>query len=104
MRILRGFVGGWIARIYLIAVAASTVWAFVEITRSGQPGADFAVMGTMLLTAPWSYALLTATARWDGNDGVFISCIAAAAFVNAAALNGVVVLMRRAGTRVSPSD
>ncbi|MEV4640532.1 hypothetical protein AB0J80_24630 [Actinoplanes sp. NPDC049548] len=104
MKILRWFVGSWIARIYLTAVGASIVWAFVEIARWGQPTADFALMWTMLMTAPWSYALLTIAARWDGNDGVFIGCIAAAALVNAALLNGVALLVRGPGFRRTSSD
>jgi hypothetical protein len=98
MTVLRWFVGSWLSRIYLLVVATYSVWTAVSLARWGQPYADLEVMCLMLITAPVSWALLTAVERWDGNTGVFCGCIAAAALVNAAALNGMAALIRRTFT------
>jgi hypothetical protein len=44
--------GIWAAGIYLVAVAAVTVWAAYSIWN--EPEANFAGVGPFLITAPWS--------------------------------------------------
>ncbi|GAB1642937.1 SCO4225 family membrane protein [Krasilnikovia sp. MM14-A1259] len=104
MRVVRWFVGSWLSRIYLGAVAVATVWAMLSIGAWDQPDANVAAVFPLLMTAPVSLPLLAAVEDWAINDGVFLGCVVVGALVNAAAINGVVALVRRIRARAGRYD
>jgi hypothetical protein len=95
MRIVRWFVGSWVSRIYLVAVAVVTVWALVSIATWDHDDANFSFIYPIVLTSPVSLVLLTAVDRWGG-EVLAVACVVVGALVNAAAWNGLVVLVKRA--------
>lgn len=101
MAMMRWFVGGWLSRIYLVVVAAVTAWSLWEVLTWDQPDATFAGVWPMFLTMPLSLPLMMLTPDDQAGPLLFSACIAVSALVNAAALNGLVVFVRR-GRRKRP--
>lgn len=109
MKIVRWFVGSWLSRIYLTLVAAAIVFATVpSLARLADDGSGYShpdILPTAL-SLPGSLPLFPLQrlidrpggGEWLGMDGrqwLWVACVAGGALLNAAALNGIVALVKR---------
>ncbi|RZU52788.1 hypothetical protein EV385_4672 [Krasilnikovia cinnamomea] len=110
MKIVPWFVGSWLSRIYLALVAVVTVEAVVSILSRDEWDYSKHELVPALLTLPGYlmassvYDLLLLPLFGEGHWAlVFGSCVVVGALVNAAALNGVLTLVRRLNARAGAS-
>ncbi|MBO3744364.1 SCO4225 family membrane protein [Actinoplanes flavus] len=105
MKIVRWFVGSWLSRIYLALVTAVTLEAVVSLLTWDHEVPNYSDIIPTALTLPGSAigAILAILPIPYNFWAMWLSSVVVGALANAAALNGLVALVRRLTTKAKGS-